>query len=110
MRALTAAVLFVILSARVFGQQPASDPAKTPESCEAPPCAPAGDDSSPRILGIIPNYRTSPTLTNYTPLSPATKFHLAVQDSLDPGTFILAGLFAAQSDWTGASPSFGHGV
>jgi hypothetical protein len=105
----TAAVLFVILSARVFGQHPASDPAQGPESCEAQSCAPA-DDSSPRILGIIPNYRTSPTLTNYMPLSPATKFHLAVQDSFDRGTFILAGLFAAQSDWTRAAPSFGHGV
>src|SRR5262249_25051368 len=95
--ALTAAALCVILSAPAFGQNP------PPE--EAP-----ADESSHRILGIIPNYRTSPTLTNYEPLSPATKFHLAAEDAFDRGTFVLAGLFAAQSQWTQAVPSFGHGV
>lgn len=107
---LIAGALCVILSARAFGQNPSPDAAPAPDSCEAQACAPARDDSSPRIFGIIPNYRTSPTLTNYAPLSPATKFHLATEDSFDRGTFILAGLFAAQSQWTQASPSFGHGV
>jgi hypothetical protein len=106
---LLAAALCLVVSARVFAQNPSSDAAPAGESCEAQQCA-ARDDSSPRIFGIIPNYRTSPTLTNYAPLSPATKFHLAAEDSFDRGTFILAGLFAAQSQWTQAAPSFGHGV
>ena len=109
-RALAAAALCLILAARAFGQPPSSDAAHGSDSCEEQPCAPAPDDSSPLIFGIIPNYRTSPTLTNYTPLPPATKFHLAAEDSFDPGTFILAGLFAGQSQWTQAAPSFGHGV
>src|SRR5207245_814443 len=95
---LLAAALCLVVSARVFAQNPSSDAAPAGESCEAQQCA-ARDDSSPRIFGIIPNYRTSPTLTNYAPLSPATKFHLAAEDSFDRGTFILAGLFAAQSQW-----------
>ena len=69
----------------------------------------AHDDTDKRIFGIIPNYRTSPTLTNYTPLASGTKFHLATDDGFDRGTFILAALFAAQSQWT-QSPSFGHGI
>jgi hypothetical protein len=69
-----------------------------------------GGDSHSRIFGIIPNYRTSPTLTHYTPLDAPTKAHLAVEDAFDRGTFILAGLFAAQAQWTQTAPSFGHGV
>lgn len=106
---LMAAALCLSVSARVFAQNQSSNEAPAGDSCEAQQCA-ARDDASPRIFGIIPNYRTSPTLTNYVPLSPATKFHLAAEDSFDRGTFILAGLFAAQSQWTQAAPSFGHGV
>jgi hypothetical protein len=67
-------------------------------------------DSSRRIFGIIPNYRTSPTLTNYTPLDAPAKIRLCTEDAFDRGTFVLAGLFAAQAQWTQAAPSFGHGV
>ncbi len=70
----------------------------------------APDESSTRIFGIIPNYRTSPTLTNYSPLDSSTKFHLATEDAFDRGTFVLAGLFAVQAQWTQAAPSFGHGA
>ena len=63
-----------------------------------------------RILWIIPNYRSSPTLKDYTPLSAKQKFTIATQDSLDPGTFALAALFGAYGELTAASPSFGHGA
>jgi hypothetical protein len=39
-----------------------------------------------------------------------TKFHLAREDAFDRGTFILAGLFAGQAQWTQTAPSFGHGA
>ncbi len=45
-----------------------------------------------RILWIIPNYRTSPTLANYKPLTTGAKFRLAAKDAFDPGTFLLAGI------------------
>src|SRR5690349_14695029 len=90
--ALVVAAFSLILSASPFAQSPSSDA--------------SSDGSSPRIFGIIPNYRTSPTLTNYEPLSPETKLHLAAEDAFDRGTFVLAGLFAAQSQWTQAAPSF----
>src|ERR1700744_5079495 len=53
-----------------------------------------------RILWIIPNYRTSPTLTDYQPLTVKQKFTVAAQDARDPGTFVLAGLFAAEGQLT----------
>jgi len=67
-------------------------------------------DTNSRIFGIIPNYRTSPTLTHYVPLNASTKFHLATEDAFDVGSFVSAGLFAAQAQWTQTAPSFGHGL
>jgi hypothetical protein len=62
-----------------------------------------------RIFGIIPNNRTSPSLTNYKPLSLKEKFGIARLDSFDRGTVVLAALFAADGQLTKANPSFGNG-
>jgi hypothetical protein len=76
--------------------------------------APRGQDpveSSPkRIFGIIPNYRTSPSLAEYVPLTTRQKFKIASQDSFDRGTFILGAAFGGESDLTRSNPSFGDGV
>ena len=63
-----------------------------------------------RILGIIPNYRTSPSLANYEPLTAKGKFKLASQDAFDRGTFILAGIFAGEAQLTNANRAFGQGA
>jgi hypothetical protein len=74
-----------------------------------------GQDAAPpdqpdkRIFGIIPNYRTSPTLKDYQPLTPKEKFKVAAADSFDRGTFLLAAAFAANAQLTDSTPSFGHG-
>jgi len=70
----------------------------------------APDPTPKRIFGIIPNYRTSPSLVNYQPLTPRQKFKIATQDSFDRGTFVLAALFAGQGQLTNSNPSFGQGV
>jgi hypothetical protein len=67
-------------------------------------------DQPKRIFWIIPNYRTSPSLANYVPLTSAEKFKLALQDSLDPGTIALAAAFAGEGQIANANPSFGQGV
>lgn len=72
--------------------------------------APDPDDQPKRIFGVIPNYRTSPTLKDYQPLSPSQKFKVAVDDSFDRGTFVLAALFAGDAQLTDANPSYGHGL
>jgi hypothetical protein len=66
--------------------------------------------SDKHIFGIIPNFRTSPTLANYQPLSPREKFRIAAQDSFDRGTFALAATFAGQSQLSNSNRSFGQGV
>jgi len=63
-----------------------------------------------RILGIIPNNRTWPSLKDYKPLSPREKFEIARQDSFDRGTVILAAVFAANAQLSNANPSFGQGM
>ena len=73
-----------------------------------PPDAAAG--APKRILGIIPNYRTSPSLAHYQPLTRRAKFKIATEDSFDRGTFALAAAFAANAQLHRDTPSFGQGV
>jgi hypothetical protein len=63
-----------------------------------------------RILGIVPNYRTSPSLRTYKPLIPREKFKMASQDSFDRGAFVLGALFGGEAQLTKATPSFGQGL
>lgn len=70
----------------------------------APPPA-----ESKRILGIVPNYRTSPSLANYKPLTTREKFKLASEDAFDRGTFGLAALFGAEGQLTNSNRAFGQG-
>jgi len=65
---------------------------------------------SKRILGIIPNYRTSPSLQNYQPLTPGEKFKIASEDAFDRGTIALAALFGGEGQLTNANRSFGQGA
>src|SRR5271155_972374 len=78
-------------------------------SPEAPATNIAPSPESKRLLGIIPNYRSSPSLQNYQPLSPGEKFKIASEDAFDRGTVILAGIVAAESQATNANRSFGQG-
>ena len=65
---------------------------------------------SKRILWVIPNYRTSPTLKDFEPLTAREKFKLATKDASDRGTFALAAMFGGQAQLTNANPSFGQGA
>jgi hypothetical protein len=62
------------------------------------------------ILGIIPNFRTSPTPDTYTPITPGEKFKIARLDSFDRGTFLLAAAFAGGSQLNNDNRAFGQGV
>lgn len=64
---------------------------------------------SKRILGIIPNYRTSASLRNYRPLTTSEKFKVASEDAFDRGTIGLAAIFGAESQLTNANRAFGQG-
>jgi hypothetical protein len=68
------------------------------------------DGESKRLFGIVPNYRTSPSLNHYKPISPKEKFKIATLDSFDRGTVALAAFFAGESQLTHGEPSFGQGA
>lgn len=68
------------------------------------------ENAPKRILGIIPNYRTFPSLTNYEPLNAKEKFKIAGEDAFDRGTIVLAAAFAGEGQLTNANRSFGQGV
>ena len=68
-----------------------------------------GGTPPPRILGILPNYRTASEPEEYTSIAPKEKFKIAGEDAFDRGTFILAGLFAGQQQLTNSDPTYGHG-
>ncbi len=75
---------------------------------QPPPLQPP--EESKRILGIIPNYRTWPSLTNYEPLTTRQKFQIAKEDSFDRGTLILAAAFAADAQLNNGNRAFGQGL
>src|SRR5690242_14331725 len=101
--------LSVLFPALALCQQPAPDGPLQPGTIKKPDSGSMQVESK-RIFGIIPNFRTSPSLKNYEPLRPAEKFKIASQDSFDRGTVALAALFAGQAQLTNATPSFGQGV
>jgi hypothetical protein len=68
------------------------------------------EPESKRILWIIPNFRTVPTMKDFKPLTTREKFKLAAEDAFDPGTFALAAVFAGQGQLSNANRSFGQGV
>jgi hypothetical protein len=75
---------------------------------EATDVAPHG--ATKHIFGIIPNFRTAPTSTVYTPVTPREKFGIAAQDSFDRGTVALAAAFAGESQLSNDNRSFGQGT
>lgn len=82
----------------------------TDRSIAVPACFSAAEELPKRIFGIIPNYRSHPSLQESNPLTSGQKFKLAVRDSFDPGTFLLAGASAGIGLASKSSPSYGYGA
>lgn len=68
------------------------------------------DKESDHLMWIVPNYRTSPGLTDDHALTTRQKFKLAGQDSWDQGTIALSALLAGQAQLSNSSRSFGQGA
>ncbi len=75
-----------------------------------PESSDASEHESRHILGVIPNYKTSPNFDHYEPLTSREKFKIASEDSLDPGTFALSAVFGGLGQVTDANKSFGQGT
>lgn len=108
-RIVPGSLLCVFFASHVLGQVPSS-----PELVESSVLPTTASDNAPppeskRLFGVIPNYRTSPSLANYEPIETSEKFKLASEDAFDRGTVVLAALFGAESQLTNANKSFGQG-
>jgi hypothetical protein len=103
-------VVFTLLASVSAGQQTAAGAAGQPPADQSRKDAASQPVESKRILGIIPNYRTFPSLQNYEPLTAGEKFKIATQDSFDRGTVALAVLFGGEGQLTNANRSFGQGA
>jgi hypothetical protein len=68
------------------------------------------DQESKHLLWIMPNYRTSPSLTDYRPLTVREKFRVAAEDSWDRGTLAMAVIFGAENQLTNSNRAFGQGA
>ena len=67
------------------------------------------EQESKHVLGIIPNYDTSPSLENYEPLTGGEKFKTASKDAFDPGTIALGAFFGGEAQLRNANRPFGQG-
>jgi len=94
-RILAAGAVLVVAAFSAVAQETSSNPTQEQESN--------------RAFWIIPNYRTSPNLLNYEPLTAGQKFKIAADDSFDRGTVVLAGFVAGESQLTNDNKSFGQG-
>jgi hypothetical protein len=90
-----------------YSQQSAANPPVQPGTLAK---SNQSESEPKRILGIVPNYRTSPSLTNYEPISVKEKFAIAGEDSFDRGTVILAAAFAGEGQLSNSNRSFGQGA
>jgi hypothetical protein len=104
------AVALLVLSFASPSQQVSPEVPVQPGTIATNPSAAPAQSERKRIFGIIPNYRTAPSLTDSEPLTRREKFKIATEDSVDPGTFILAGLSAGVAQLTNANRSFGQGA
>jgi hypothetical protein len=62
-----------------------------------------------RIFGVVPNFYAS-YVWNAAPLSPGQKFQLALRSSIDPFTFVGAGIAAGIEQSENAFPGYGEGA
>ncbi len=108
-RVLFACLGFLLFAPESPGQQTSTGDPSQPGIVRSTANNPAQGESK-RILGIIPNYRTSPSLQNYEPLTSGEKFKIASEDAFDRGTVGLAALFGGEGQLTNSNRSFGQGA
>jgi len=89
---------------------PSSDPVQPGTKSDSSSSSHEEDHPPKRILWVIPNFRTSPTLEEYKPLTPKEKFRIASLDSFDRGTVALAAAFAGEGQLNNSTRAFGQGV
>jgi hypothetical protein len=83
-----------------------------PESAAAvdPPPVRVIRKEEKRLFGIVPNYKSVAAHSEVHALSPREKFAIAAKDTWDPMAFVVVGINAAQSQWSGQYEQLGQGM
>jgi hypothetical protein len=81
---------------------------------QAPAAQPApaatDDESTKRVLGVLPNYRTAEESDVFTPITSHRKLVIATKDSIDYPLVFVGGVLAGLGQMTNSHPRFGQGV
>jgi hypothetical protein len=110
---MTTAKLSLLFTSLVISPIPVlSQTAGVPDSGAStqPADAPAPQREAKRLLWVVPNYRTAPSITDFERITPKEKFKIASQDSFDRGTVALAAMFAGVGQLSNSNTSFGQGA
>jgi hypothetical protein len=108
----------VLMSAQQSNQPQASQSqANLPEASQSTSSATGNDaqraaqakKQSHHIFWVIPNYRSDESGAAFKPLTPKSKFKVALDDSFDPSAFLVAGVFAGTNMAQRQYASFGNG-
>jgi hypothetical protein len=105
-----AAVALMFLGVAAVAQQLTPGDPIPPGTIENDASTSAAQTKDKRIFFIVPNYRTSPTLKDFQPLTAGEKFKIASEDALDRGTVVLAAMFAGEGQLANSNRSFGQGA
>jgi hypothetical protein len=104
----SAAVLFAVgLHAQSSeSSEPATPNASVPASSSA-----SSSRADTHIFGVVPNYNAvNDPNHSFEPLTPRAKFKLAAQDSFDPFSWVIAGIFAGEAQAQNQHPEYGQGA
>jgi hypothetical protein len=115
------AVLAALASTAAFAQQQVAEApggsaeavgaAEAPiEPKPAPTPNPATNGQDKRILGVLPNYRTTDGTVPFQPISAKFKLTIAAKDSFDWPNYLVGGAFAGLYQLENSHPEFGQGV
>ena len=90
--------------------QGASPAAEQPAAAPAPLAGQPGSGEDKRIFGILPNYGTVDGTVPFRPITTKQKFTIAVKDTFDYPSYVLAAVFSGLSQLDDSNSEFGQGV
>jgi hypothetical protein len=118
LRFITVAAVAATISTAAIAQQPVAEAPTEPVTADAPvapktapntdPPMPSGQDK--RIMGVLPNYRTTDGTAPFHKISAKYKLTIAAKDSFDSPNYVIGGIFAGIYQLENSHPEFGQGV
>src|SRR5260370_7790351 len=121
----------ILTSGLAFAQSESAQPVSQPGQSSADPAVPAtpaptapvlGVDGKPiqteaekiemqkRVLGVLPNYRTADGTKAFVPLTAGGKINIAVKDSFDKPSFVIAAALSFIYQPATQNPTFSQAV